>query len=224
LVREKRILRKPEGETKDDIIELLSKAPSRQRFTELKNKLGISKPTLAEHLNTLKKEGKITRRRYGKAVYYSLTNKAWESPETRRVVYSSNIMSYVNEAIAGSEDANLQKLSEKELLKELARKISALILFAQIKGAESGEEWYKTAERVAREIESLIKRRIIYPEIISSELKKDYNPNTIWNKPLGNFGKLRPKIERLYEALRALYPNEMQVLESVYENPKNQGI
>ncbi len=208
----KRIPRQPEGRTKERIIEILGKEPYSRRFTDLKNELNISKPVLAEHLNTLKKEGKITYDKVGKEVYYMLTDKAWERLETRISLFSSTITSYINgELTAWTDDVKkLQKLSEKELLTELARKISASILFAQIKSAETNQEWHKAAEHFARDTDALIKRRIIYPEF----------DHKIWNKPLSQIDKLKPKIARLYSALRELYPDEVKVLEDVYKNPR----
>jgi DNA-binding transcriptional ArsR family regulator len=210
LVRQKRNKRYPEGYIRNTIIELLR--TNQLRFGDLRKELQISKPVLSEHLHFLLEEGSIISDKKGREIYYSLTSKAWERPDTRISLFTSTIQSYINGEITawGSDDKKLQKLSEKKILAELARKISACILFTQIKSAETNEEWYKAGERFARDIDALIKRRIIYPEF-------DYK---IWNEPLGQKDKLKSKIKRLYNALRKLYPEEMKVLEQVYDNPR----
>jgi len=204
-----RSIRYPDGYIKEQIIKWLRNGPL--RFSDLKNSLRISKPVLSEHLKKLEKKEIIFFQRRGREVYYSLMAKAWESPEIRVLSFTSLIHTFIKSSLTdwGKDDKKLHEVSEKDLLRELARKISAAILFTQIKSAETNQDFTRSLSRFATD-NTLIKRRIIYPDF----------DEKISNKPLMQFGNLKSKINRLYHALRELYPQEMKVIEQVYKNPR----
>lgn len=202
-----RTIRYPDGYIREQIISLLQNGPL--RFSDLKNNLRISKPVLSEHLKKLNEI--IISQRKGREVYYSLLAKAWETSEVRTLAFTLRIHTYLGSRLTdwGKDDKKLHEVSEKELLRELTRKISAAILFTQIKSAETNQDFASSISHFATD-NTLIKRRIIYPDF----------DNKIWYKPLIQFTKLKSKINRLYNALRELYPEEMKVLEQVYQNPR----
>jgi DNA-binding MarR family transcriptional regulator len=212
LVPKKRIIRKPEGVTKELIIRILTKYDKR-RFSDLRNDLKITKPMLARHLNGLEAHGKIYAKKEGREVYYSLTAKQWNKTDTRIHLFSSSLHHFINSELTGgkADEARLQKLSDTEFAKELSTKIGALALFTIVKSYETQEAWYGASKEIIEQlaIGGLVYRRLVYPKpglVSKEELKK--NP------------EVRFKIDRLYQAIRELYPREMKVMEQVYENPK----
>src|SRR2546425_1135614 len=123
---EHRIQRK--GITKNEIMNLIMKGQGKTTWSDLLRELGIAKPTLLEHLNDLRKEGNIISKRKGKRSFYQLTDEAWKNIDARVLLFTLNIENYINSEFAAKDDKKLQESSEKELLTELARKISAAIL------------------------------------------------------------------------------------------------
>jgi len=49
---------------------------SEKSVTELNNLLGLSQPTLSQHLARLRADGFVSTRRQGKSIYYSLSNES----------------------------------------------------------------------------------------------------------------------------------------------------
>jgi DNA-binding MarR family transcriptional regulator len=212
LVTKKRIIRKPEGFTKELIIRILTKY-DRRRFSDLRNELKITKPMLARHLNSLEAQRKISGKKQGREVYYSLTAKQWNRTDTRIHLFSSSLLHFINRELTGgkADEERLQKLSDLDFVQELSAKVSALALFTIIKSYETQEEWYDASKEIVEQLAlgGIVYRKLVYPKpgwIAKDELKKNI--------------EVRAKIEGLYQSMRELYPREMKVMEQVCDDPR----
>jgi DNA-binding MarR family transcriptional regulator len=204
--------RNPEGVTKERIVRILTKHDKR-RFSDLRSELNITKPMLARHLDALEAQGKISGKRKGREVYYSLTAKQWSRTDTRIHLFSSSFHHFINNELTGgkADEERLQKLSDSEFAKELSTKLGAFALFTIIKSNETREAWHDASNEVIEQLSlgGIIYRRLVYPK-----------PGLLPKNKLKNNPEVRAKIEGLYGAMRELYPREMKVMEQVYENPK----
>jgi DNA-binding HxlR family transcriptional regulator len=204
--------RNPEGVTKELIVKILAKHDKR-RFSDLRNDLKITKPMLARHLDALKLQGKISAKKEGREVHYSLTSKQWSRTDTRIHLFSSSLHHFINNELTGgkADEERLQKLSDRDFVKEVSTKIGALSLFTIIKSYETQEAWQDACNEFIEQLAlgGIVYRRLVYPK-----------PGWLGKDGLKNNTEFRAKIDRLYNAMRELYPREMKVMEQVCENPK----
>lgn len=199
--------------TKQIIIEMIAKHKDGIRWNEIRTELGISKPTLAEHLKELKKDGIIVSEKKGRNSFYKLTKHAWSDVETKIQLFSVSSLSIINKIIAGDSDSRLQQLNEYDFLEDLSRKIGALALFSILKSVEKNENWYDAATFYLQQpggAHGLMQRKIVYPE----------GDMRMMRGSLENVSLLKPKIKKMYNALRKLYPKEITQLEEIYNNPR----
>lgn len=212
LTGKKHVVRNPEGVTKENIVQILTKEGQR-RFSDLRSDLGITKAMLARHLDTLTEEGRVSSNRIGREVFYFLTEAEWERSETKINLFSSSLQSFINGEITGwkPDEEMLQKLSDKDFVKTLSTKLGALALFTIIKSNETQEKWYEATNEYVQQLSygGIVFRRLVYPK-----------PGLVAKDELKAHPEVQARVNRLYKAMRELYPREMRVMEQVCKDPK----
>jgi len=184
------------GITKNQIIELIIRGQGKTTWSDLLKKLGISKPTLFEHLDDLKKQGTIESVKIGKRSFYKLTREAWRDPKITVQLFSLTALSIINRGITDEDDEKLGKISEEALLKDLSQQIGTLIIFSMLKSIERKENWYDTiAFYLWQGAQTLIERKM--------------------KKPIDD-----KKLRVMYDVLKKLSPDAAQ-FEEIYQNPGN---
>ncbi len=138
--RKGRTKRYPTNYIKDEIIRLLLTGPL--RFTDLRNKLGISKPSLSQHLSEFEKKGSVVSRKEGRQVFYMISEKAYTYDLTIKAkTLEFGLRKYVFEAYSQFENKP----------DKFVRRLTAVILFLR-REIMSGVIREQVASKVAKNL------------------------------------------------------------------------
>jgi len=121
--------------TKHLIIDILRKNPN-LRFTDIGEKVGISKPALSQHLKELQKDKTVNVKQVGREKFYYLTQHAFKKVD-RQMLQSMGRYRDMYAITVGLGHENMESAIE-----DIEKTISALFFYCIMKGLNTGENWF----------------------------------------------------------------------------------
>lgn len=216
--------RKPrrfEGFTQSEIVKLLRKEKN-MKFTDLRQRLQISKPVLSKHLSKLEKQKVIESQKKGREKHYMLRSYALKIPERRIDVFSSNYNDYSMDNLLATTEYN----SLEELFSKFTKKMNAIYLYTLLKSMETGRNWQRAIDM--KQFSNII--LLLITDFLYSDKKPDELSELIVESNEDLFEKIKPfimkknirnKLKQLYETVQSLYPEETLIMEMSYKRPKS---
>lgn len=210
------------SEIQDKIVKLLYKNREEKktvRFTELRKKLGISKPVLSYHLGILKDENIIEFTQEGREKHYRLNEK---SPKTLEMKIKDLYLSYVIHHDMVSPDPDDEP---NDLLNWLSSIIGCIYLFFMLKSIETGRDWVTNIKLYDFEytlLENLIAHITEEYEFpinwADRESAKDRNEVYAKIKKITSKRTHQEKLKELIDGLRDVFPDPMSVIDKKIKN------
>lgn len=220
LIMEKKSTGLSRSQIPHDILRLLLKN-NEMRFTELKNKLRISKPVLSEHLQKMLKDNAVEVAQRGREKYYSL-NKGTSKTLERKIqdVYDGYTIRLALASPDPTEDPG-------ELLRVMADTMSAIFLLYLLKSIETGKDWVKTVrisdfmlESLEHILAQITEEEEPFDEIDLEQLKDNDELFEKINKMITDKRKMK-NVKILLNDLRHVFPGPMEILDAKI---KEQGL
>jgi len=200
-------------------------------WSELLEKTGLSKRTLAKRLDALQKQGLVKREvdvradSYPHPVYYELTQGAHDPNLVKAAFFAKAVSNSFGIDIWKStypleEREKLKSsLSPEEFLRDLSNKISSFVLFLYLKNLEERAEnprddtlWVYQDRRTRSMLSDF------------SRLFLDYNlrnriPDYAGFLETQNKNELKAKVRNLTDAFKAIFKNEENALNILWNDP-----
>lgn len=210
----------PKSQIPNEIIKLLGN--KERRFSELKDLLNVSKPTLWKNLTLLVNDGTIDYVKKGREKYYKIIDKPSKSTE-RKIPKLS--FGYESSMSLWSLFYETDKSSIKEAFGEIGNMLNSLFLFCLLKSIETGENWLEAFDPKASAKNSLmillfgllsetgVKAISFTPYLDKVNLEEFFKEI---NNKLMKDKKIQANLKQMFEVLKMKYPKEIKALELVY--------
>lgn len=204
----------PRGKIQHQVIKLLLKN-KKMRFTELKEKIGVSKPSLSEHLTILLKENIITVAKKGRERHYSLTEKPIQTLERKieRMSFDFTSLGLLELTIPEEPFESLDEVYET-----IGKKLNVFFIFTLLKSIETGDNWFKAfdSEQIAADTLDLLTSLIIEKDQPPDELM-EYLVEGKFDQFFKEFKKTqntrsKKNIKNMFNHLKEKYPEEFKIL------------
>lgn len=202
-------------EIQDNIIKILQKNKT-NRFTELKNILGVSKPVLSYHLKILKSDKTIDFTKKGREKYYRLTKTASNNIDRKIVMFGG---SYRDLFAIG---VGLGHETITDAYKDIGDRVNAYFLFSLLKTIESGKNWFRGFDSKDMGFSTInyllnyifLEKEAYYNDFIEPLVGKKNMSKLLdeINKPQ-NRKIILNRVKTLFEQLKILYPDHVKLLE-----------
>ncbi|MEM4379766.1 MAG: helix-turn-helix domain-containing protein [Thermoplasmatales archaeon] len=211
------ISRKPESDIQTEIIKLLKKNKE-ARFTEIKNTLNVSKPTLSYHLYILLNEKAIEFERKGREKIYKLSDikpkKFKRQVERLSINYTDHLF---------LSNPSVTPKTPTKIIDEISNNVSAFFLFMILKSIQTGKNWSKafdTKEMVWVSTDLL--SYTLFGKNVDHNVLENYaveGEDKFFKKvyQLSKDLKNEPLINSLMKYLQEKFPVEFKILEQIYE-------
>lgn len=209
-------------DTKEMIVKLLVKH-GQLRYSEMKNKIGITDRAISNNLDFLVNEGTIESIKKGREKYYSLSKKAFDTWERRIDIFSSNYIGYLRKRWFFPNENESYK-TPVQAYEDIGKKITAFYLYTLLRSLETGKNWIDAVDsKLMFEDLASVMLDFIF---IDEQIKGDSPINHIlivlgmkgWteffeeSKEMIKKNKNNKKVEALFNELKKLYPDEFKAL------------
>lgn len=209
----------PKSDIPNEIIKLLGN--KEMRFTELKNMLDISKPSLSKNLEILMNDETIDCVKKGREMYYKIIDKPSKTLERKIPKFSFSY--WTNSLLQLFYYPNRNSVTEA--FQEIGDMLNSLFLFCLLKSIETGENWFDAFDSKGSAkstlnilLFALLKGTTITPSMITPYLEKS-NLDEFFkeaNKNLVKDKKIQANLKEMFEVLKKKYPQEVEALENAY--------
>lgn len=204
----------PRGKIPHQVIRLLLKN-KKMRFMELKEKIGVSKPSLSEHLAILLKEGSITVVKEGREKHYSLIEKPVQTLERKieRLSFDFTSLGLLELTVPNKPFESLDEVYEV-----IGKKLNAFFIFTLLKSIETGDNWFKAFDIEIMAMETL---DLLTSLIIEKDMPPEEFQDVVYGGKMDKFFKEFKKtqntkdkknIRNMFNHLKEKYPEEFKIL------------
>lgn len=210
------VSRESKSDIQNNIVKLLQKNKE-AGFTEIKNTLNVSKPTLSHHLNILLDEKTIEFEKIGREKHYKLSGKISD------VDSQTAILAMMFEEFLW--DLDPKEYDFDDLLYKISDNVSAFFLYVILKSIKTGKNLFDAFEsdEILRASTDFLTLRLFGKDVNVEKLrihlgKREIDEYVTKIHQLSKSRKNNPLIDELFERLEEKHPQMIETLEDFYNH------
>lgn len=212
----------PRSSAQTEIVQMLVIQKS-MTFTQLQNKLKLSRPALSRHLSSLMKENTLEFEKRGREKHYSLSKKAFDTWERKIGIFSSNYISYLEKKWSWPKEDE-SYLTSIEAYEDIGKKIGIFYLYTLLKSMETGKNWIDAvnSKRMFEDLAKVMLDFLFLDERVKGELssddilmtmgENDWKAFFIETKKMIKSKKKKKQLDTMFQELEKLYPQEFKAI------------